>query len=388
MNIPTPPPPGAAPSALIAQEMRQAALTWLESLEADQRPAARIDPPGTAAAEADRLRWFYTPTDHGGLPLRQQRTVQQQHAMRLVATGLSEPAYNAVATVMGMENILDRVEGWSRDWGRERGRDPELYWLRVFGDPAGGTWAWRFGGHHVSLNNLIVDGNLVAATPCFIGADPARAPLLGGGELAVLGATEDLARGLVRLLEPDQLRAAMLHERAPSDIISGNRPRVDDGAQTLHMDDPVLWGKEFAEQRLADLTVQIDQNAEAGSGYLPADHQRLAIGTPQGLAGRDMTAAQRGVFAELIAAYEGRGPAGWLARTGTESLGDVHFGWAGPTDLGAAHYYRVHGPRILVEYDNTQRDANHAHSVWRDPVADFGLDVLLRHRDRYHDLGR
>ena len=85
----------------------------------------------------DRTTWYYTPTDHGGLPLGAQRPAQQQLSMRLVAAGLSREAYNTVAAVMGIENILDRVEDWQRDWRRERGRDPGLYWLRIFGEPVG-----------------------------------------------------------------------------------------------------------------------------------------------------------------------------------------------------------------------------------------------------------
>ncbi|WP_435592704.1 DUF3500 domain-containing protein [Nocardia sp. bgisy118] len=43
-----------------------------------------------------------------------------------------------------------------------------MYWLRLFGRPGHDrVWAWRFGGHHISLNYLVIDGRLVAATPCF-----------------------------------------------------------------------------------------------------------------------------------------------------------------------------------------------------------------------------
>ena len=81
---------------------------------------------------------------------------------------------------MGLENVIDHAEGWVRTKGRERGRDPGLYYLRVFGDPAGqAPWGWRFGGHHVSVSHLVVDGQVVASTPSFLGCDPACAPLLG-----------------------------------------------------------------------------------------------------------------------------------------------------------------------------------------------------------------
>ena len=65
-------------------------------------------------------------------------------------------------------------------------------------------------------------------------------------------------------------------------------------------------------------------------------------------------------------------------------LDHVHVAWAGDLAPGAPHYYRVQGPRLLIEYDNTQRGANHAHSVWRDPQSDFGADALAAHRAAHH----
>ena len=154
--------------------MAEAARIWLDSLDADQRTFATGPVPADDGADAERRRWFYTPTDHGGLTAHQQRPAQQRAAMRLVATGLSTAGYVTVATTIGLENILDHAEGFVTRFDRERGRDPGLYYLRVFGEPGGpAPWGWRFGGHHVSLNNLVVDGALVATTPCFMGADPA-----------------------------------------------------------------------------------------------------------------------------------------------------------------------------------------------------------------------
>ncbi len=333
--------------------------------------------------DEDRTKWFYTPTDHGGLPLGAQRPAQQQITMRLVAEGLSVAAYNTVAAVIGIENVLDRVEGFTRDWGRERGRDPGLYWLRIFGRPGAPRWGWRFGGHHVSLNYVIDRGRLVSATPCFIGSDPARSPLLGGGELAPLLAVEDAARSLVGGLSEAQLRQALLHPTAPSDIISGNRARMAMPASMIHMNDAELWGSLLDDPRMRQLAEVIDQNAEAASGYQADDHDRLAIrSAPSGLAAADMTPDQRETLYALVDAYESRAPEGVLSRT-PESLDGVHFGWAGPRTEGAPHYYRIQGPDLLVEYDNTQRNANHAHSVWRRPDSDFGFDALAAHRSNH-----
>src|SRR4051794_19480485 len=172
--------------------MRGAATDWLDSLSPEQSAAGSGAGPRDDEAEAERHRWFYTPTDHGGLPLLAQRPAQQQLAMRLLSTGLSTEGFVTVTTIMGWENVLDLVEDFGQDWGRERTRDPGLYYLRVFGDPRRDTtWAWRFGGHHVSLNYLVVDGEVRAVTPCFVGADPASAPALGGATIRPLARVED-----------------------------------------------------------------------------------------------------------------------------------------------------------------------------------------------------
>jgi hypothetical protein len=137
------------------------------------------------------------------LTIHQQRPAQQRAAMRLVSTG-----YVTVATIMGLENVLDYIEGFKASFNRDRGRDPGLYYLRVFGEPGEqGLWGWRFGGHHISLNNLIVDGVLVATTPCFLGANPATSPLLGGAVNRPLARVEDLGRDLVRSLRHNSPRA-------------------------------------------------------------------------------------------------------------------------------------------------------------------------------------
>jgi len=219
--------------------MAAAAAAWLDALDPAQRAVATGRAPSPdAESDAERRRWFYTPTDHGGLTLHAQRPRQQQLAHQLVAAGLSEAGYVTVATIIGLDNVLDRVEGWTVDWGRERGRDPGLYYLRVFGEPGGaGPWGWRFGGHHVSLNNLVVDGAVRSVTPCFFGADPASSPLLGPAPLRPLGGAEDLARELVRSLDPGQAARAVLLDRAPSDIIGGNRAQLSDGDQMIHLRD-------------------------------------------------------------------------------------------------------------------------------------------------------
>ncbi len=372
----------------VASRMASAAAAWLDALDPAQRAAATGAPPGAdAESDTERQRWYYTPTDHGGLPLGALRPSQQRLAHQLVAAGLSTAGYVTVATVIGLDNVLDHAEGWSVAWGRERGRDPGLYYLRVFGEPGGtAPWGWRFGGHHVSLNNLIVGGVVRSTTPCFIGADPASSPLLGPAPLRPLGGAEDLARELVCSLDPDRAARATLLDRAPPDIIGGNRSRIADGDQMMYLRD--LWRRPFTEPQLAERIANMDATSEAESGYGTDDYRRLALtSVPKGLPAAELGAGQREVLRALLGTYLGRVPDALSPRPGYDddaALDAVHLAWAGATAPGAPHYYRLQGPRLLIEYDNTQRRANHAHSVWRDPEADFGHDVLTAHRTAHH----
>jgi hypothetical protein len=375
-----------AVAAKVAEQMTTAALAWLDALSPEQRTLAAWPAPGAdAGTETERQRWFYTPTDHGGLTIGAQRPAQQQLAHKLVATGLSEAAYNTVSVIMGLENVLDRAEDWGADWGRERGRDPGMYYLRVFGDPGGpGPWGWRYGGHHVSLNNLIVDGTVVATTPCFLGADPANSALLGPARLRPLAGVEDLARELMLTMDADLAARATLLDRAPADLIGGNRARISDGDTMIYLRD--LWRQRFTEPRLAERIAAIDIANETPTKYDAADYELMALtDTPKGLPARDMGAGDREILRALLGTYFGRVPNGLGPSPYDDTALDaVYFAWAGTTEFGGPHYYRLQGPRLLVEFDNTQRGANHAHSVWRDPEADFGHDVLAEHRAAHH----
>ena len=376
------------PRRQTAIEMAEAATAWLGSLTAEQRVAAQGDAPAhDDPLDAERRRWFYTPTDHGGLTVHDQRPAQQRAAMRLVTTGLSLAGYVTVATTMGLENVLDRVEGFVTGFDRERGRDPGMYYLRVFGDPGGdGPWAWRFGGHHVSLNNLIVDSELVATTPCFMGADPASAPLLGGAVNRPLGRVEDLARELVRSLSPDLAARAVLLGKAPSDFVTANRTAVSEGDQVIPL--VGIWRHPRFSDELEQVKLQALSDAiDAAAAFTPDDHRTVELThAPKGIPGRDLDRSQRELLVALLGTYFDRVPdsVSPMASYDDAALDDVHFAWAGPTEPGEPHYYRLQGPRLLIEWDNTQRGANHAHSVWRDPEADFGLDVLARHRAQHH----
>jgi hypothetical protein len=372
----------------VAGRMAEAANLWLDGLDPQQREVATGAVPDDGASDAERRRWFYTPTDHGGLTFHQQRPAQQRAAMRLVSTGLSTPAYVTAATIIGLENVLDQVEGFVARFDRERGRDPGLYYLRVFGEPGGrAPWGWRFGGHHISLNNLVVDGSVVATTPCFLGADPATSPLLGDAVNRPLARVEDLARDLLRSLPPDLANRAVILAKAPSDVVTGNRTTVAAGDRVIPLTG--VW----RDERFADPAEQAKLQAASDAlddavGYGDGDHAAVEYTLePKGVPAAGLDGEQRGLLRALLATYLGRVPdeISPVRRYDDDAALDaVHIAWAGPLAPGEPHYYRLQGPRLLIEWDNTQRGANHAHSVWRNPGADFGLDVLARHRADWH----
>jgi hypothetical protein len=247
-------------------------------------------------------------------------------AHRLLATVLSEHAYAQAMTVVALEEVLDRREGW------HRGRHSGDYWVNVFGDPAGaGPWSWRFEGHHLSVSATVA-GGLVSATPVFLGANPAHVSYAGRTVSRPLAPEEDLARALLAELGPAGRAAAVVAPGAPPDIRTGTSPRAGEPIEPLGVP-----------------AARISPGARAVLGQLVALYLERLV--PE-LAARE---AER-VFA-----------------------GELHFAWEGPQTPGTRHYYRVQGDDLLIEYDNTTQDGNHAHTVLRRPRSDFGDDVLAAH---------
>lgn len=360
-------------SSQAATRMAEAAGAFLDSLDLTQRATAQWPFP----SDEERRRWYYTPTDHGGLPLSAMRPAQQQLAMKLLAAGLSRAGYVTAATILGLENVLDELEGWGRSWGRERGRDPGLYYLRIFGEPQSDAWSWRFGGHHLSINHLLIEGAVKASTPFFFGADPAVSPLPGGDALRPLARSEDLARELVTSLDAERRRRAVISPVPPFDLVSGNRPRIDGGELPLPL--PEVWRGRFQGQ-LGELVRTIQRGLEANLKTTKEQLEAARLTSrPKGIAASELSPSQRRLLRDIVAVYVLRLP----EEVGEEQMNawtdvriaDLSFAWAGAIDRGAPHYYRIQGRRLLIEYDNAQRAGNHAHSVLRDPEGDFGGDV-------------
>jgi hypothetical protein len=322
----------SADSNPIADAIAASALALRDGVDPEQR--AKLCLP--FADEAERRNWFYWPAPRQGLALGDLDGSRRQLVHALLTVLLTTPALAKVTTIMGLEVVLADLEGDGLSRRRRPDglpRDPSAYATTIFGDPAAGApWGVRFEGHHVSVHTTVVDGK-VAATPLFLGSNPAQVEHHRRVVLRPLGEEEDVARALLAALPAAARRRAVIDDTAPADIITTNAPRV---AHEL--------GGGVA---LADLSGEAAELA-AALVALHVDRTRAAPPTPIGV------------------------PA------------DLHFAWAGDAERGRPHYYRIHCARFLVEYDNTQNDANHAHSVWRDPAGDFGDDLLRAHHAAEH----
>jgi hypothetical protein len=314
------------------EEVAGRAAAFLESLTPSQREAV-----GLAFEDRRRTDWHYIPRSRPGLPLKDMSKSQRRLAWHMVRDVLSETGFDKVQDVLLLEAILGEMTG------RRSYRDPENYAVVFFGDPAGKRpWAWRFEGHHLSLNfTLSPDaGGRVAFTPAFYGTNPAVVP--EGHEHAGLRALElehDIAFELIGMFDDVQLETVLIGTRSPGDIVTG-----------------------------------------------PGREHRLR--KREGLPLNDMSRAQRDRALKLIEVYVNNVGEEFardqLERIRSAGLENLNFAWAGSRTPGAPHYYRLHGPTLIVEYDNTQGGANHVHSVLHDPTNSFGEDLLQEHYAAHH----
>ncbi len=361
------------------ERMTEAARAFVAGLDDGQRALACE----SLSDAEERRRWYFTPNVRNGVSLLDLSPAQQQLGHRLLASGLSHGAYVTATTIMGLENPLDLQERWG-EGGRLgvgndlRVRDPNRYYFSFFGDPNDDDWAWRFGGHHVCVQYAVAGGQIVSPTPTFFGANPAESPLGGGYTLRPLAGEEDLAHELLQLL-PDERRAqAVLSPVAPDDIMQGNRPRVEDGVL------PVPAWEMMGTA--ADAEALARRRARAGLDDASLEASRFTLAA-KGLPASAMSEGERDALRALVQQYVARMPADLMEAEYEKIRADfdaIHFAWAGGMERGAGHYYRLQAPRFLVEYDCTQNDANHIHSVWRDPEGDFGGDALAEHYRAAH----
>lgn len=305
------------------------ATAFLNSLTPEQKSQTTF-----AFNDDERLNWHFIPKERKGLTIGQMSPYQRHLASALLAAGMSQAGFIKAASIMSLEEVLRIME--KDTTGR---RDPQKYHFSVFGQPSEtGTWGFRVEGHHISLNFTVHQGR-VAAGPMFFGANPHEVREGPRAGLRVLAAEEDLGRELILSLDAQQRKTAIVAAEAYKDILT------------------------------------------------EASRKAALDGQPSGLASTKMTAKQRELLNRLIDEYVANVPdqIAQYRREKVKKAGDLHFAWAGPVDKGAPHYYRVQGSTFLIEYDNTQNNANHSHTVWREIDGDFGLDLLKEHYQTSHN---
>jgi hypothetical protein len=172
---------------------------------------------------------------------------------------------------------------------------------------------------------------VVSATPAFYGANPAivkQGPQKGK---RTLSNADDLARELFKSLDAEQKKLAFQEKEFPEPEAATKAPKV---------------------------------------------------GEPKGLPAAKMNEKQRDMLVKLLKAYTERMAAdvaaAEMADVEKAGIDQVYFAFAGDTEPGKPHTYRIQGPTFLVEFLNEQADsaknpANHIHSVWRRIKGDFGF---------------
>ena len=283
----------------------------------------------------ERSNWFYVPLDRKGVTLARMTAEARARVDSLLLTGLSARGFATAKTIMRHEAILNDIEAAGPPAGRRFVRDSNKYYLSVFGEPdTSAAWGWRVEGHHLSVNYTGMGRTAPLVSPVFFGANPAKVLSGPHAGLRILAAEEDLARELVKMLDAKQRAVAV-----------------------------------FSDTALVEIETRNDPKARALKS--------------EGLRAADMTAPQRAQLRRLLDHSAGRVTAAARAHALRDveegGFGELRFAWAGGTEVGQAHYYRIHGPTILVEYDNQQTNANHIHTVWRDLRHDFGGDLLAEH---------
>lgn len=305
-------------------DIAEAANNFLAALTPEQKSKAVYE-----LSSDERVNWHFVPMARKGLTFADMSASQKHLAHALLATTLSHRGYFKASTIMSLEQILYEMENQAPR------RNADMYYFSVFGTPGKEVWGWRAEGHHLSLN-FTLRGETVIAAPTFMGTNPAEIKSGPRKGLRVLAKEEDLGRELVNSLDEKQRSTAIITNFAPRDIITG-------------------------------------------------DSRKAKWLEPTGLSFMAMKPAQQEVLKSLIKEYTGRARAE-VAATDWEKIekagwNKVSFAWAGGLETGQGHYYRVQGPKFLLEYDNTQNDANHIHAVWRDLENDFGEDLLRKHYD-------
>lgn len=315
-----------------SQDHTKAAQAFLSSLNEAQNKKAVYPYP-----DKERFNWNFVPTRRNGLSFHDLTPTQKELAMTLFKASLSDQGYKKATGIIELEGILREVEGRSAD---DTYRDPLNYFFTIFGNPSTSeVWGWRIEGHHLALNFSSVDGLIGSSTPTFMGANPAIVPQGSAKGRKTLANEMDLAFSLMNSLSLEQKKSAIFSEQALPEIVSGN-------------------------SRKANLL------------------------EPKGISFPKLDNNQKKIFLDLLNVFVRNYELGFSKKLMTKiekaGIENLSFAWAGSLAPGAGHYYRIQGPMLLIEYDNTQTNANHVHTTVRDLTNDFAEDILKEHYEKEH----
>ena len=288
--------------------------------------------------DPERYNFYFVPRDkREGACFKFLTIEQRQAALSLLNAFLSEVGYKKATEIMALETILKEIEKRSAD---DNYRDPVNYYFVFFGTPSDQKpWAWRIEGHHCAVNFAVDKGEIISSTPSFFGSNPGIVPVGEEKGKQILKQETELGFSLINSLTNDQKEKAVIAKTAFPEIITGNK-------------------------RKAELL------------------------SPTGISYKSLTKEQQSMLKQLLDVYVNNYALGFsktlMAKIQKAGFENLSFAWAGSLSPGTGHYYRIQGPMLLIEYDNTQTNANHVHTTVRDLTNDFAEDLLREHYQKEH----
>jgi len=311
----------------LSESIVAASNLFVSGLGTEQLERARFD-----FNDEERLNWHFIPRDREGVALKELSPEQLRLARELLQTLFSAKGFQKTENVRDLESVLAILEPNGPFL-----RDPDLYYLTVFGQPSmQGAWAIRYEGHHLAFNWTFVEGVGIASTPQFFGSNPAEIRVGEKQGTRVLAAEEDMGRQLLKSLNEIQRGEAVRSGDAPRDIFTAAQKQI-----TSLEDVGISYGELNSQQQEMLLAIILEV-ASAQTEVIASERLRAIM---------------------------------------ADGIDAIKFSWIGGFERGDAHYYRIQGENFLIEYDNTQNDANHVHLVWRDFDGDFGRDLIRLHYD-------
>ena len=338
---------GMTSSPLMAQPVSaivDAAQVFLNSLSPEELKTTNY-----AFTDSLRFKWTNLPVGMVPRPGVQYGSLSDPSRMafhRLLSALLSSQGYLKATSIMQLDDILNTLYQQSLDKGEitpenfKRIKDlkwsHDNYYVALWGKPhPSEPWGLSFGGHHLALS-LTQQGENISVSPLFIGTDPSEVKSSKHAGWRVLSKEEDYGFFLVNSLNQQQKSKAVLQQDVPSDIITN-----------------------------------------------PKSSQRIS--SYYGLAASALDETQKFMLLMLIQEYvhnfEHEIAHPLIEKIKKTGMDKIYFAWVGSMEKDKPHYYIIHGPDMLIEYDNVgfKKDGNHIHAILRQSGNDFGEDILKNH---------